>query len=251
MEKDKSTNFLQDGVVLIDKPNGVSSHWVVNWARKHSGIKKIGHTGTLDPLATGLLILLIGKKFTKQQVNYLKQDKEYECTAKLGLTSDSYDIEGEILHTTAWEKLQQINQEKLELVLPTFKGEIQQTVPIFSAVKQKGKKLYQLAREAKNNPEVKKMVDELLQNLPVRTVTIKSLDLLDFHVNKNKQEITFSFRVECSSGTYIRSLAHDIGQKLGVGATVLSLRRTKIGEITLDQAQMCPLIPKRKVVLGQ
>jgi len=239
--------ILTQGILLVDKPTGVTSHRVVDWARRLSGIKKVGHTGTLDPLATGLLILLIGKDYTKQQDKYLKQDKTYLCTAKLGLTTDSYDIDGEVLNQEVWEKVSKITKNQLFDLIPEFRGEIVQRVPIFSAVKQQGKKLYELARLAKKDPEVKKQVDELLQNLPSRDVNIYGLELTDFVVDNDKKEILFSFEVSCSSGTYIRSLAHDIGQKLGVGATVVSLRRTKIGNFSIDQVQMCPLFLKKRV----
>lgn len=236
----KMEKILQEGVILVDKPTGVTSHRVVNWARRLSGIKKVGHTGTLDPLATGLLILLIGRKFTKRQDKYLKQDKTYLCTAKLGLTTDSYDIDGEILNQADWELVSKITKKNILNVLADFTGQISQKVPIFSAVKQEGKKLYELARLAKNDQKIKNQVDELLKNLPSRDVNIYSLELIDFMVHKDKKEVLFSFKVSCSSGTYIRSLAHDIGNKLGCGATVVALRRTKIGDCSIDQAKMCP-----------
>lgn len=237
--------ILQEGILFVDKPTGVSSHRVVNWARKLSGIKKVGHTGTLDPLATGLLILLIGRKYTRLQDEYLKQDKEYECTAQLGITTDSYDIDGTVLETADWSDIVQITKDQLEKTLLKFTGEIQQAVPIYSAVKKQGKKLYEIAREAKKNEAAQKMANEILENLPKRTVQIYNLQLTDFEKNEAQKKLTFSFKVSCSSGTYIRSLAHDIGTELGVGATVVSLRRTKIGGTSIDQVEMCPLFFRR------
>jgi len=234
--------FLQEGVLLVDKPMGVSSHAVVNWARRCSGIKKIGHTGTLDPLATGLLILLIGRSYTKLQDKYLKKNKEYLCTAKLGLQTDSYDIDGDVITQTDWSEISKISREDIERAMFDFSGEIKQIVPVFSAVKRGGRKLYALMREAKNKQED---VSDLINNLPIRNVQVYNLSLIDFDIDEPKKEATFSFTVACSSGTYIRSLVHDIGQKLGVGATVVQLRRTTIGEISIDQAKMCPLFLKR------
>lgn len=232
--------ILHEGIVLVDKPTGVTSHAVVNWSRKLSGIKKVGHTGTLDPLATGLLILLIGRKFTKQQDQYLQQNKTYLCTAKIGLTTDTYDINGEVLNKKNWEDIQKITKNDVQKLIPEFTGSINQRVPIFSAVRQDGRKLYKLARAAKNDPELKKKVDELLKNLPSRDITIHNLELNDFVINNKTKEVLIKFTVTCSSGTYIRSLAHDIGQRLSVGATVVALRRIKIGDISIDQVKICP-----------
>jgi tRNA pseudouridine55 synthase len=239
--------FLQQGIVIVDKPTGVTSHTVVNWARRCSGIKKIGHTGTLDPLATGILILLIGRKYTKLQSQYLKQDKTYECVAKLGLTTDTYDIDGEKLLQSSWDEVSKITKEDILKLLPDFTGNIEQRVPIYSAVKQNGKKLYELARQAKHDPDVNIKVTQLLKDLPSRNISIFSLTLDDFIVDQLNKEILIKFTVSCSSGTYIRSLAHDIGQILGVGATVVELRRTKIGEISIDQVKLCPFFIEKKI----
>lgn len=237
--------LLSEGVLFVDKPTGFSSHFLVNWARKLSGIRKVGHTGTLDPLATGLLILLIGKKYTKLQPTYLKKDKEYICTARLGLQTDTYDIDGETLLSADWEKVSAITKSKLEKLIPQFIGNIEQTVPLFSAVKKDGKKLYQLARKAQTNIAVKAEVLKLLENLPKRNINIYTLELLDFQKDSVLKEITFTFKVFCSSGTYVRSIAHDIGKILGVGATVITLRRTKIGSFSLYDALVCPHFYKK------
>lgn len=208
------------GIVLVDKPAGITSHDVVNRIRKATGIKKIGHAGTLDPLATGLLIILISREFTKQQAKFLKKDKQYLVTGRLGMTTDSYDIDGRVVEEVEKEKVEKISKEEIETALQSFKGEITQTVPAYSAVKVKGKKLYQLARKDK--------ID--LKRLPKRRITIQNIEMTEF--DKGKGE--FILKVDCSSGTYIRSLIHDLGQKLGVGATVVQLRRTKIGKMKVE-----------------
>lgn len=212
----------QQGLLLVDKPVGPTSHYVVSWARRQFGVKTIGHTGTLDPLASGLMILLVGRSFTKQQINFLKQDKTYLVTGQLGITSDSYDSTGKITdQSDSWKKITKI---QLTEALKTFVGQINQTVPLFSAVKVNGKKLYQLARNGQSAQS----------GLPIKSITIYSITLLNFSPPH------FSIEVFCSSGTYIRSLIHDIGQKIGVGAVVTALRRIQIGEYSVDQTTCCP-----------
>lgn len=232
----KKENFLTslegEGILLIDKPAGVSSHTVVNWARRVFGIRRIGHTGTLDPFATGLLILLIGRKYTKLQAQFLKQDKEYLCTAQLGLTTDTFDITGNVISAVDWSELQNISKQKIEDSLNKFRGEIKQTVPIYSAVKIKGRKLYDFARSDEKDQ---------IKELPKRNINIQELKLENFQVNAKQNKAQFTIRVFCSSGTYIRSLINDIGKELKVGATAVSLRRTKIGNIRLEDAFICPL----------
>jgi tRNA pseudouridine55 synthase len=220
----------QKGLLLIDKPTGITSHGVVNRIRKITGVKKVGHAGTLDPLATGLLIILVGREFTKQQPQFLKQDKRYETTARLGMTTDSYDSDGEITSETEWAKVGKLNSSQLLQALEKLKGEITQTVPAFSAVKVKGQKLYQKARKGE--------ID--LGKLPSRQVNIYQLDLLNFKKDIAAQTVYLTLETKVSSGTYIRSLVHDLGQELGVGATVTALRRTQIGEFSIDQAIKLP-----------
>lgn len=212
--------FPSSGVVLVDKPSGITSHDVVDRVRKATGIKKIGHAGTLDPLATGLLIILISREFTKQQSKFLKQDKQYLVTGRLGITTDSYDINGEVVREEDKKEVEKIKKEEIEQALQSFKGEVTQTVPAYSAVKVKGKKLYELARKDKIDP----------QRLPKRQVTIHLIELVEF----DKEKGEFILKIDCSSGTYIRSLVHDLGKKLGVGATVIQLRRTKIGNMKVE-----------------
>ncbi len=212
--------------LLIDKPTGVTSHDVVDWARRLTGVKKIGHAGTLDPLATGLLILLIGRSWTKRQSEFLKQDKIYEVECQFGKTSDTYDMDGKVTPTQLSQKL---DAHQVETAIEHhFKGPIQQTVPPFSAIKRHGRKLYQLARAGQL-----KSID-----LPRRSVTIKRFELLDFEQQKQQARCL----VEVSSGTYVRSLIHDLGSLLKVGALVTRLRRTQIGTLKLADAFCCPLM---------
>ena len=214
----------KEGVYLVDKPSGPSSHDIVNYFRFHSGIKRIGHAGTLDPLASGLLIILVGREFTKQQSLYLKQDKSYQVTARLGLSTDSYDTMGTTTHLAEWNEVASITKEEVLEALNKFKGEIQQTAPIFSAIKIKGQKLYDLARKGQS------------VELPVRQVRIDQCDLTDFRLNQAAQTLELDLEIACSSGTYIRSIVHDLGQNLKVGACVSKLRRTRIGNSKIESS---------------
>ena len=203
----------EEGIALFDKPKGKSSFYPVSVVRaklnNQFGRKiKVGHTGTLDPIATGLLILLTGK-MTKQADTFLKKDKVYIAEATLGATSNTYDAEGEITKLKAEPPLA---LAEIESVCQTSVGKILQTPPIFSAIKVDGKRAYDLARAGK---DIK---------LKAREVEIYSLEILDYTWPKLK------FKVHVSSGTYIRSLINDIGQKIGCGAYMSELRRTKVGE---------------------
>ncbi len=202
-------------IILIDKPAGMSSFGVVARVRRklrdEQGKKvKVGHTGTLDPFATGLLIILAGKA-TKKSDEFLKKDKEYEATVRLGETSTTGDIEGEI--TKVSEKIPTLDE--IKSVCKKLTGEIEQTVPIFSAVKINGERAYKLARKGK---EVE---------MPIRKVTIYSLEILDYTYPELK------IRTHVSSGTYIRTLGEDIGKLLGTGAYLTALRRTKIADYSV------------------
>ncbi|WP_299015715.1 tRNA pseudouridine(55) synthase TruB [uncultured Polaribacter sp.] len=207
-------------VLLIDKPLTWTSFQVVNklrWEIKQRfNIKKIkvGHAGTLDPLATGLLILCTGKQ-TKQIDTYQGQIKEYTGTFTIGATTPSYDLETEIDQTFPTAH---ISEELLKETTQQFVGEIQQKPPIFSAIKKDGKRLYELARKGETT-EIK-----------ARTVTITEFEI----TNVNLPEV--EFRVVCSKGTYIRSLAYDFGLALKSGAHLSVLRRTKIGNFSVDNA---------------
>jgi tRNA pseudouridine55 synthase len=214
------------GILLVDKPTGITSHDVVYKVRKKTGVKRVGHTGTLDPLATGLLIVLVGREFTKRQTEFLKLDKDYICEAQLGVETDTYDVDGKTIKEASWEELKKITETDFKRALDNFRGEINQTVPPYSAVKIKGEKLYEKARKG-----------EIIQeDLPSRRVLIKELKLIGFVKNAEQEELFFTIKVSCSSGTYIRSLVYDVGQQLGVGATTTSLRRTRIGKYKIEDA---------------
>ena len=217
----KTLEAYQEGkVLLIDKPLNWTSFQVVNkirWLIKQQfEIKKIkvGHAGTLDPLATGLLILCTGK-FTKKIESYQAQVKEYTGTITLGATTPSYDLESEPNQTF---NISGITKEDILQNTQHFIGEIQQQPPIFSALKKDGKRLYEYAREGEH------------VEIPKRAITINEFKITNIDIPN------VEFRVVCSKGTYIRSLAHDFGKMLNNGAHLSSLRRTKIGDFSVDNA---------------
>lgn len=207
-------DFAAGEILLINKPLGWTSFDVVKKVRNTIREKKVGHAGTLDPLATGLLILCTGK-FTKRIDEIQGQEKEYTGIIRLGETTPSYDRETEVLETRAIDHL---TEESIKEAAKTFVGTIEQVPPIYSAVQIDGKRAYTLARKGKD------------VELKSRTVTINAFDITSI----NGPEV--EFRVVCSKGTYIRSLAHDLGQKLGVGAHLSKLERTRIGEYKLEDA---------------
>lgn len=213
-------DFQTGQVILIDKPLDWTSFQIVNKIRwmilKKFKIKKIkvGHAGTLDPLATGLLIICTGK-FTKKIDEYQAREKEYTGTFTLGATTPSYDLETEIDQTF---DISDISEEKIKKTVHQFIGDIQQQPPIFSALKKDGKKLYEFARVGK---EVE---------IPSRTVTISEFEITNIDLPK------VDFRVVCSKGTYIRSLASDFGKALQNGAYLSALRRTRIGDFSVENA---------------
>ncbi len=211
---------MTDGILLIDKPAGMTSFGVVARVRRvlsaQAGKKiKIGHTGTLDPFATGLLILCVGKE-TKNAMSYTKLDKVYEATVRLGQTSTTGDPEGEVTDVSD----RQPSHEEVEKALQQFTGEITQRPPIYSAIKVGGRRAYDLARQGK---EVE---------IPERQVTIHSLELVDYSYPELK------IRTHVSSGTYIRTLAEDVGKVLGTGAYCTQLRRTKVADWSVANAQV-------------
>ena len=201
------------GALVVDKPSGPTSHDIVTQVRVLSKTK-VGHTGTLDPMATGVLPLLLGPA-TRLARFLQSSDKEYLAEIQLGQTTDTLDREGEILQSRS---VPEISPQQAEEVLRKFSGEIQQQAPMFSAVKVSGKKLYELARQKR---EVER---------PWRKVTIYRLQLL-----KQEEEI-WNLLIHCSAGTYIRTLAHDIGEDLGCGAYLRELQRTRSGCFDLSQA---------------
>lgn len=213
-------DFKEGKVILIDKPLKWTSFQAVNKVRwlikKEFGIKKIkvGHAGTLDPLATGLLIICSGK-FTKKIDTYQAQEKEYTGTFTLGATTPSFDLETEIDQTF---DISEITSEKIKNATKEFIGEIQQQPPVFSALKKDGKRLYEFARSGE------------AVEIPYRTVTISEFEITNIDLPN------VDFRIVCSKGTYIRSLANDFGKALNNGAHLSALRRTKIGSFLVENA---------------
>jgi tRNA pseudouridine55 synthase len=222
MKQEVQDIFTEGQVLLIDKPLEWTSHDVVAKVRNALKIKKVGHAGTLDPLATGLLILCTGK-FTKRINEYMAREKEYTGTITLGAVTPTYDLESSPEQFT---EASFVTRELIDATLPLFTGAIMQVPPIHSAIKQKGKPVYIMARKGQ---------DVVLEPRPV-TIRI-------FEINQMQQQPegwVLHFRVVCSTGTYIRSLAHDFGKALGCGGYLSSLCRTRIGEFTLEQARSLP-----------
>lgn len=207
------------GVLVVDKPVGLTSHDVVQVIRKGTNIRRAGHTGTLDPRASGVLVVLLGPAVRLSE--YVSaSDKRYQAVIRLGASTDTYDAEGTIVSTSPVT----VSEEQFETALQSFVGEISQVPPPYSAVKVKGRKAYEMARAGE---EV---------NLAPRIINVYNLELLEWA----SPEAVID--VYCSSGTYVRSLAHDLGEMLGCGAHLVGLRRTKSGRFTLRDA-----IPLRKL----
>lgn len=205
-----------NGIFLCDKPFGLTSHDVVDSLRKLLGQKKIGHTGTLDPQATGLMVICLGQA-TKIARFISDVDKTYEAEITLGQRSSTFDAEG-IGQETPFEKVPEMSEAEIVSVLSSFKGAIKQKVPIYSAVKVDGQRLYKSARKGK------------AVETPVRDVFIDSIKLLTFNLPKIFVEIS------CSKGTYIRTIANDIGENIGCGAYLSGLKRTRVGKYSLADA---------------
>jgi tRNA pseudouridine55 synthase len=202
------------GVLVVDKPVGLTSHDVVQIIRRGTGIRRAGHTGTLDPRASGVLVVLIGPAVRLSE--YVSaSDKRYQATIRLGSSTDTYDAEGRVVSSASMEN---ISEDQFEEALEQFVGEIEQIPPPYSAIKVQGRKAYEMAREGE---EV---------NLEPRTIQVYSLELLEWA----PPEVVVD--VFCSSGTYVRSLANDLGEVLGSGAHLVGLRRTKSGRFTLRDA---------------
>ncbi|MEK7528918.1 MAG: tRNA pseudouridine(55) synthase TruB [Patescibacteria group bacterium] len=214
-----SNEFLNlDRLLLIDKPKGITSFDVIRRLRKVHNIRKMGHAGTLDPLATGLMIIGVGKG-TKKLTGFIKLDKEYEGEIEFGKISDTYDADGVIKNAYSGGP---IERERIESALLKFTGEFEQMPPIFSAKKIKGVPAYKLARKGE------KVV------LEPKKITIHAIDIMAY------EWPILRVRVRCSSGTYVRSLAHDLGEALGCGGYLTELRRTRIGAYSVDQAEPLP-----------
>jgi tRNA pseudouridine55 synthase len=207
------------GVLVVDKPVGMTSHDVVQVIRKGSNIRRAGHTGTLDPRASGVLVVLIGPAVRLSE--YVSaSDKRYQAVIMMGTTTDTYDADGKTTSSSPVD----VTEEQFETELQKFVGQIEQVPPPYSAVKIQGRKAYELARKGE---EVE---------LEPRTINVYSLELLEWA----PPEVVLD--VYCSSGTYVRSLVNDLGERLGCGATLTGLRRTKSGRFTLRDA-----VPLRKL----
>ena len=213
-KKHRLPPFPGSGVLLVDKPAGWTSFDVVNFVRARFNVPKAGHCGTLDPAATGLLVLVLGK-FTRLSQKFSGEDKTYEARMQLGVETDSYDGDGEVIATG---DVSGITEEKLRETLAGFVGRTMQMPPMFSAVKVDGKKLYELARKG---VEVER----------------ESKEIEIFSIDVNKIELPYcDFTMHCSKGTYVRSFCHDVGQKLGCGGMLVSLRRLRSGAFDLADA---------------
>ncbi|MCK4726959.1 MAG: tRNA pseudouridine(55) synthase TruB [Anaerolineales bacterium] len=221
MNKEQHIKNIVSGVLVVDKPIGMSSHDVVQIVRRGTGIRRAGHTGTLDPRASGVLVVLIGPAVRLSEF-VSASDKRYQATIRLGSSTETYDAEGEI--TMGSTSIEDITEELFSDVLANFVGEIEQVPPPYSAVKVKGRKAYEMARKGE---EVK---------LEPRTINVFSLEVLEWI----PPEVVID--VYCSSGTYVRSLANDLGEEMGCGAHLIGLRRTKSGRFTLRDA-----IPLRRL----
>lgn len=210
---------MTDGILLADKPAGMTSFGVVARIRrvlsqKNGHKMKVGHTGTLDPFATGLMIIVVGKE-CRNAATYSKHDKTYEATVTLGVNSSTGDPEGDLTPISDLRP----TRDEVAAAMDHFVGEITQTPPQFSAIKVNGRRAYDLARQGK------------VVEIPARKVTVYSLELLDYDYPNVK------VRAQVSSGTYIRTLAEDIGKKLRTGAYCSQLRRTTVGELSVEQAE--------------
>lgn len=210
----QATANAPEGILLVDKPRGITSHDVVAKMRRIFHIKKVGHAGTLDPMATGLLLILIGKA-TKASQYLMSMDKQYTGTIRLGQITDSQDADGEMLEERNVPKLL---KEKVLAEMKTFIGDQYQTPPMFSAKKINGQKLYKLARQGKT-----------VEREP-RVIHISSFELIDFALPE------LSFLVGTSKGAYVRTIAHDLGERFGCGGHLNKLRRTAVGQFRVEKS---------------
>jgi tRNA pseudouridine55 synthase len=216
-----------EGVLLVDKPQGLTSHDVVYRLRRKLQMKKIGHAGTLDPMATGLLVMLIGKA-TRISQYLMSVDKVYEGEATLGVVTDSQDAEGEVMET---RPVPALTEAQVREVMKTFLGDQYQTPPMHSAIKIGGVPLYKMARKG-----------EEVEREP-RFIRVAAFNLLSFALPK------LTFDLHCTKGTYVRTIAHDLGQKLGCGAHLSALRRTGSGSFKIGQC--LPLDEIEKLTLPE
>ncbi len=217
-----------NGVLVIDKPAGITSHDVVDQVRRILHVRRVGHTGTLDPFATGLLVVLVGRA-TRLAQFLSGVEKEYEAVIRLGYSTDTGDATGERIEDATLSAKGPWDQGQIESAMATLRGNIEQVPPMYSAKKQDGRKLYELARQGL---EVERKA------VPV-CIHLFELMRTSGELLKDNGDGTFDInvRISCSSGTYIRTLAEDFGKRLNVGAHVVELRRTRVGDVRLEQAQ--------------
>ncbi len=211
-------------LLLVDKPKGITSFDVIRQLRRTLGVRKIGHAGTLDPLASGLMILGVGPG-TKQLTKLIKLDKEYIAEVRIGESRTTGDLEGEIVET---KKVEGLSSESVETILGEMVGTLALPVSAYSAIKIDGVPMYKLARNAQKTGDI-------VTEVPVREMRVDEARLLNFEISGDQAVATVSFAV--SSGTYIRSLAEELGRRLGYPATLQNLRRTKVGEYNIKSAR--------------
>ena len=204
-----------NGVLGIDKPAGLSSFDVIRKVRRALGIRKVGHTGTLDPMATGLLVLVLGQA-TRLAPFVVDGEKRYTASVRFGVETNTFDAEGEVTHKASHESINALNTQRIESALSLFRGEIMQRPPVFSAIKVDGKRSYARARNGEKF------------ELPERAVHIHQLEVVSHRGPE------WDFDIRCSKGTYIRSFASDLGQAVGTGAHLIGLRRTRVGSFHID-----------------
>ncbi len=203
---------LKEGLLLVNKPEGRTSFSLIRSLRKLTGIKKIGHAGTLDPFATGVMVILLGRQYTRYSDKLLLQDKEYVGLVSLGVSTDTYDCDGKIVASS--KKVPTL--QEIEEVVAKFQGEIEQIPPMYSAKKVQGKKLYELARKG-----------TIIERAPAKVQLSTEIVSYDYP--------NLQLKIACSKGTYIRSIAHEIGQLLGCGAHLSKLNRTRSGHFCLEK----------------
>ncbi len=209
---DGHATALMEGILLVDKPQGRTSFSLIRSLRKLTGIRKIGHAGTLDPFATGVMVMLIGRGYTRLSDKLLLQNKEYLGEVSLGVSTDTYDCDGTVVARS--KKIPSL--EQIEKALEYFQGEIEQIPPMYSAKKVNGKKLYELARKGEE-------IERAPAIVKVETTLLSS------------EYPHLLIKIACSKGTYIRSIAHELGQRLGCGAHLSQLKRTYSGQFSIEE----------------
>ena len=234
MAKRKAHHKIAHGILLIDKPQGHSSFDVIRDLRRSTKVKKMGHTGTLDPMATGLLVLCFGEG-TKLVPYLTADDKGYEAEVTFGIATDSYDADGQVLARNEPEELYSLTEEQVRSALNLFLGTQDQQPPAFSAIKVNGERLYEKARRGED------------VQVPTRTVNFYELVLSSFKAAQSTVYPKAKFWVKCSKGTYIRSLAADLGKSLGIHAHLSSLRRTLAGQFKIENAHQISDITEENI----